>query len=80
MPKRPKYEAWHPDDDPKVGDIWRREEFGPDGSSSWQYYLLMDGYRSIVFEGYWFTALWLNRGEEVPISFNFEVDEWRQHI
>lgn len=74
MPKRPKYNL--EDDDPKVGDIWRREELIAAGDYVWHHYLLLEAEADVFYPGS-FTALRLNDGETMPIYFNFELDEWR---
>lgn len=72
MPKRPKYDP--ADDEPKVGDIWRREELIAAGDYIWRHYLLLEAYDDSPGS---FTALRLDDGETMPIYFNFELDEWR---
>lgn len=74
MPKRPKYDP--ADDEPKVGDIWRREELIAAGDYIWRYYLLQEDFEDAPGS---FTALRLDDGETVPIYFNFQLDDWRFH-
>jgi len=71
MPKRPKYDP--ADDEPKVGDIWRREET----SNVWNYYLLTE--RIDVLDNCTFKVLNMSTGEEGHMYMNFELDDWRWH-
>lgn len=72
MPKQPRYDP--ADDDPKVGDIWRREELIAAGDFIWRHYLLLEDYDNAIGT---FTALCMDDGETMPIYFDFELDEWR---
>ena len=72
MPKRPRYDP--ADDDPKVGDIWRREELIAAGDYVWRHYLLLEAYYDYPSS---FTALRMDDGETMPIYFNFELYECR---
>jgi len=74
MPKRPRYDP--ADDEPKVGDIWRREELIAAGDYVWRHYLLLEEEGDGDYPGC-FTALRLNDGEKMPIYFNFQLDDWR---
>ena len=67
MPKRPKHDP--ADDEPKIGDIWRLEEYY---IHAWQHYLLVK-----QLDKHTFTMLCLNTGHTRDIYFNFELDDWR---
>lgn len=71
MPKRPKYDP--ADDEPKVGDIWRREET----PRVWNYYLLTEQVRED--DTCTFVMLNMNTGERGQLYMNFDLDDWRFH-
>lgn len=77
MPKRPRYDP--ADDEPKVGDIWRRNEIlkveDTGIKRGWIHYLLLDN--DDFSSSHTFTMLCLNTGEHHYQYMNFELDDWR---
>lgn len=76
MPKRPRYDPAY--DEPKVGDIWKRNEMlNANIKWGWIHYLLLD--MDDFCSSRTFTMLCLNTGEHHYLYMNFELDDWRFH-
>ncbi len=65
------------DDDPKVGQIWKRQWHGED---NWEYFVLIepdDRDTGDPLDKFVFRMLNMNTGNTEMVFMNFELDEWR---
>ena len=66
------------DDDPKVGQIWKRRWHGEDG---WEYFVLVEREHARItndpLDNFVFRMLNMNTGNTEMVFMNFELDEWR---